>query len=45
MIWTRRHRGANSMISDQALQEFKTIWREETGQEMTEGEEYECRSP
>jgi hypothetical protein len=26
------------MISDQALQEFKTIWREETGQEMTDKE-------
>lgn len=26
------------MISDQALQEFKTIWKEETGQEMDEHE-------
>jgi hypothetical protein len=26
------------MISDQALQEFKTIWRNETGQEMTDKE-------
>ena len=26
------------MISDQALQEFKMIWREETGQEITDKE-------
>jgi hypothetical protein len=26
------------MISDQALTEFKTIWRNETGQEMTDKE-------
>jgi hypothetical protein len=26
------------MISDQALQEFKMIWREETGQEISDKE-------
>ena len=26
------------MISDQALQEFKKIWQEETGQEITDKE-------
>jgi hypothetical protein len=26
------------MISDQALQEFKMIWRQETGQEISEKE-------
>jgi hypothetical protein len=27
-----------TMISDQALQEFKTIWRDETGLEITDKE-------
>jgi hypothetical protein len=27
-----------TMISDQALQEFKMIWRQETGQEITDKE-------
>ena len=32
------HSGTNSMISDQALQEFKMIWKDETGQDMTDKE-------
>ncbi len=38
MIIYARPRGANSMISNQALQEFKTIWKAETGQEIGDKE-------
>jgi hypothetical protein len=38
MIIYARPRGANNMISNQALQEFKMIWKAETGQEIGDKE-------
>ncbi|HVM77191.1 MAG TPA: type II toxin-antitoxin system RelE/ParE family toxin [Candidatus Paceibacterota bacterium] len=31
-----RHCGANIMVSEKALQEFKKIWREEFGEEISD---------
>lgn len=35
MIITR-HRGAYIMVSEQALREFKRLWREEFGEELSD---------
>ncbi len=29
-----RHRGANTMVSEKALQEFKKLWKEEFGEDI-----------